>query len=88
MTHCSFGILLSTNGISGQKSDDNDEKHAKALIRRAFHEHDTLCLPISLDDVRKLFPKSTGLGETSPGPEFPNVTSLLFDAANRFQFGH
>ncbi len=80
LTHCRFGVLLSAEGITGDGHDD--EKNARQMIRRAFHEHGVLCIVISFKDLAGLVPDEIG-----KEPRFPSVSSMLLRLANEFQFG-
>jgi hypothetical protein len=52
LTHTRFGIIISSQGITG--SIGKTEKAATALIRRAFHEDDSVCVILNDDDLRAL----------------------------------
>jgi hypothetical protein len=79
LTHSKFGVILSKYGVTGDGTGhkpERAEKYARALIRRAFHEHNITCLVLSLADIEEL----------AQG-KFPSVSSMLFQLANEFQFG-
>jgi hypothetical protein len=73
LAHCTFGVMFSKKGVTGSSPD---QKHAKGLIRRAFHEHGTLCLVIAIEDIEELVKET-----------YPTVSHMLFHLANKFQFG-
>lgn len=50
LTHAKFGIIFSKGGISGGE----DEKFARALIRRAFHEDGSVCVVVDNEDLINL----------------------------------
>ncbi|MCP4366912.1 MAG: hypothetical protein GY797_02175 [Deltaproteobacteria bacterium] len=50
LTHTKFGIIFSRNDITGMKRDEAGYE----LVRRAYHEDDSLCVVIKNDDLEKL----------------------------------
>lgn len=50
LTHARVGTLFSKSGISG----GDEEKAARALIRRAFHEDGSVCLVVDDNDLTNL----------------------------------
>lgn len=73
LTHCRFGVILSRKGITAKSGSDS---YAEALVRRAFHEHGSACVVVSLSDLQKLARE-----------EIAGVTSLLIERLNDFRFG-
>lgn len=53
MVHAHFGIIFAARGITGSKSD-NEERAARSLIRRAYHEDGSICVVIDCADLRRL----------------------------------
>lgn len=49
LTHAKFGVILTSSKITGE-----DEKDARALIRRAFHEDGNICIVLNNDDLKNL----------------------------------
>jgi hypothetical protein len=74
LTHCRFGVMLSSNGITSV--DGIGEAYAEAMIRRAFHEHGSACVVVTMDDLRHLADGRTA-----------TFTGLLIDRLNEFRFG-
>lgn len=50
LTHAQFGIIFSETGVSGK----GDERAARALIRRAFHEDGSVCIVVDSSDLTEL----------------------------------
>jgi hypothetical protein len=73
LTHCRFGVILSGQGITAGAIGD---AYAEALVRRAFHEHGSACVVVSMTDLEDL-----ASGQIS------GVTSLLIERLNDFRFG-
>jgi len=73
LTHCRFGVILCRNGIT---AGSNGDAYAEALVRRAFHEHGSACVAVSLSDLQAL---ASG--------QITEVTSLLIQRLNDFRFG-
>jgi hypothetical protein len=79
LTHCRFGVIIASQNITrtpeatGKLTGD---AYAHALVRRAFHEHGSACVVISLSDL-----KSLALGQAS------GLTSLLMERLGDFRFG-
>src|SRR5690606_15446680 len=71
-SHASFGVIFSREGITG---DGDEEKAAKELTRRAFHEDKSVCIVISRSDLRRL-----QNGETT-------FRTLLLELFEEFRFG-
>lgn len=51
LTHCKFGVIFAKSGITGNQ---DEEKAARALLRRAFHEDGSVCVVLDLDDLKAL----------------------------------
>lgn len=51
LTHCKFGVIFAKNGITG---NEDEEKAARALLRRAFHEDGSICAVLDLNDLNAL----------------------------------
>lgn len=73
LTHCRFGVIIAAQNISGKPTGDT---HARAIVRRAFHEHGSACVVVSMNDLEDL-----ARGRTS------GVTSLLIERLSNFRFG-
>jgi hypothetical protein len=73
LTHCRFGVILSRQGITAVSFGD---AYAEALVRRAFHEHGSACVVVSMTDLEDL-----ASGQIS------GVTNLLIERLNDFRFG-
>lgn len=71
-SHASFGVIFSREGITG---DGDEEKAAKELTPRAFHEDKSVCIVISRSDLRRL-----QNGETT-------FRTLLLELFEEFRFG-
>jgi len=79
LTHCRFGIIIASQNITGMPEATGKltgDKYAHALVRRAFHEHGSACVVISMSDLEGL-----ALGQVS------GVTSLLMERLGDFRFG-
>ncbi len=74
LTHCRFGAILSRQGITAAPTGD---AYAEALVRRAFHEHGSACVVVSMSDLENL-----ACGQVS------GVTSLLMERLSDFRFGN
>lgn len=72
LTHCKFGVIFAKNGITG---DQDEEKAARALLRRAFHEDGSICVVLDLNDLKAL------------ADETHTFWSLLLQRAQSLQFG-
>jgi hypothetical protein len=70
LTHAKFGVLFSRQGITG-----NDTTDAKSLLKRAFHESNSICVVVTLEDLRDL---------EKGGATF---RSLLFKRMEEIRFG-
>lgn len=89
LTHCSLGVILSKNGVTGSHSmmyceegsqiriekNPDDEKSAKQLIRRSYHEIGITCIVLKLNDLLKLVQEETTL------------RNILFERIEQFRFG-
>jgi hypothetical protein len=73
LTHCRFGVILSRQGITAKS---NGKGHAEALIDRAFHEHGSACVVVSMSDLEDL---ARG--------QIAGVTSLLIERLSELRFG-
>lgn len=51
LTHASFGIIFSSQGITG---DEDQEDAAYSLVRKAFHEDGTICIVIDHTDLSRM----------------------------------
>ncbi len=49
LTHAKFGIVFAKNGITGE-----EEKAAKSLIRKSFHEDGNICIILDKNDFQRL----------------------------------
>ena len=72
LMHMKFGIILSRIGISGQ---DQDDKAARSIIRRGFHEDGILCIVLTLKDLEHLADGKNTL------------RNMLFERVEEFRFG-
>jgi hypothetical protein len=73
LTHCRFGVIVARKNITGKPTGD---AYAEALVRRAFHEHGSACVVVSMTDLEDL-----ASGQVS------GLTSLLIERLNDFRFG-
>ena len=82
LTHCRFGIIIASRNITGMSEATgtsgklSGDAYAQALVRRAFHEHGSACVVISMRNIEGL-----ARGEIS------GVTSLLMERLGDFRFG-
>ena len=79
LTHCRFGVIIAKKNITGKSdttSKSTGDKYANALVRRAFHEHGSACVVISMNDIEGL-----ASGQVS------GVTNLLMERLGDFRFG-
>jgi hypothetical protein len=79
LTHCRFGIIIASRHITGTPEATGKltgDAYAQALVRRAFHEHGSACVVISMRDLESL-----ARGKVS------GVTSLLMERLGDFRFG-
>lgn len=74
LMHASFGVMFAKQGITGNSSND-DERAARQLIRRTFHEDGTLCVVITKHDLERLRDREI------------TFYHLLIELADEFQFG-
>lgn len=51
LTHAIFGVIFASSGVTG---NTNDEKAARGLIRKAFHEDGNICIILSRTDLNAL----------------------------------
>jgi len=51
LTHAKFGVILAKNGVTGIETD---ERAARSLIRRAFHEDGNICVVLNRNDLATL----------------------------------
>lgn len=72
LSHATFGIIFSHEGITGE---GEEERAAKELTRRAFHEDKSVCIVISRKDLESL-----KKGDTT-------FRSLLLELFEEFRFG-
>lgn len=72
LTHVEFGVIFAKNGITG---DREEEKAARSIIRKAFHEDRNICIVIDEKDLIAL--KSRQF----------SFRSLLFDRVEEIRFG-
>jgi hypothetical protein len=70
LAHSSFGIIFAPKGITGSA-----DREARTLIRRAFHEDNSVCIVIDLKDLKSL--TSEGL----------SLYWLLLEKYEEFRFG-
>lgn len=72
LTHAHFGVIFAKTGITG---DEDQEKAAYSLIRKAFHEDGSICIVIDNDSLTRLCN-----GELS-------LWSMLLERIERIRFG-
>jgi hypothetical protein len=72
LTHAHFGIIFAKNGITG---DEDQQKAANSIIRKAFHEDGSICVVIDNESLSRL-----GNGELS-------LWSLILERFERIRFG-
>lgn len=72
LTHARFGVLFAKTGITG---DETNEKDARSLIRKAFHEDGSICAVLDESDL-----KSLSDGQLSFWP-------ILLERIERVRFG-
>lgn len=72
LTHANFGVILAKRGVTG---DEEQEKAAYGLIRKAFHEDGNICIVLNNDSLIRL-----GNGELS-------LWSVLLERVERIRFG-
>jgi hypothetical protein len=73
LTHCHFGVIIAAQNVTGKLTGDT---HARAIVRRAFHEHGSACVVVSMSDLENL-----ACGQIS------GITSLLIERLSDFRFG-
>lgn len=73
LTHCNFGVVFAKDNITG--SSAGEEKAARSLIRRAFHEDGSTCIVLDQNHLESL-----AQGTSSFWP-------LLLREIERFRFG-
>ena len=72
LTHVKFGVIFSKFGITGT---EENEKNARSIIRKAFHEDGSICIVIQKNDLENLLDKT------------PSFISLLYERIERIRFG-
>lgn len=72
LTHAHFGIIFAKSGITG---DEDQQKAAYSLIRKAFHEDGSICIVFDNNSLSHL-----GNGELS-------LWSLMLELIERIRFG-
>ncbi|SRR6266498_1040574 len=72
LTHARFGVIFAKSGITG---DEDQEKAAYSLIRKAFHEDGNICVVISNESLASL------------GHKESTFWSLLLERIERIRFG-
>lgn len=72
LTHAGFGVIFAKSGITGAVYD---EKAARAIVRKAFHEDGSICVVLTGDDLVSL---ATGLSTFWP---------ILLELIERVRFG-
>jgi restriction endonuclease len=72
LTHCSFGVLMAKNNVTGKAEKDNA---GRGVIRRTFHEDRNICIVLDKDDLEKL---ESGV---------MTFWTMLVDQMQRFRFG-
>jgi len=72
LTHCSFGVLMAKNNVTGKAETDNA---GRGVIRRTFHEDRNICIVLDRDDLEKL---ESGV---------MTFWTMLVDQMQRFRFG-
>lgn len=73
LTQCRFGVILSKNGIT---KSETGEMYAEALIRRAYHQHSSVCVVITKKDLEELV-----------DGQIHGITDLLIHRLNEWRFG-
>lgn len=53
LTHAKFGVILVQKRITG-KENEVEEKAARSLIRKAFHEDGNICIDLNKEDLSNL----------------------------------
>ncbi|MCI0581105.1 MAG: hypothetical protein L0332_11315 [Chloroflexi bacterium] len=76
LTHSRFGVIIALEGISGEGVQRLGEWAGNQLIRNAFHEDGSVCVVITLADLRALLRTQR------------SFWSLLLEKIESFQFGH
>lgn len=72
LTHCKFGVIFVKNKITG---NEDEEKAARALLRRAFHEDGSICVVLDMNDLKAIADAKH------------TFYSLLLQQAQNLQFG-
>jgi len=75
LTHAKFGVIFAWAGITGKETDEPVEKHARSLIRKAFHENGNMCIVLEKKRLDKLASGTT------------TFWSLLLELIEEFRFG-
>lgn len=72
LTHVAFGVIFAANDITGSSTE---EKAARSIIRKAFHEDGSICVIINKSDLEDLQSKSS------------SFKSFLLEKAEQVRFG-
>ena len=72
LTHAKFGVIFAPKGITGK---DDEDKNARALVRRAFHQDGNTCVVIDGRDLDRLVTENR------------SFYWLLIDKYEEFRFG-
>jgi hypothetical protein len=75
LTHARFGVIFAWEGITGGKTQQPEEKNARNLIRKAFHENGSVCIVVNKTHLEKLERRET------------TFWSLLLELIEEFRFG-
>lgn len=75
LTHAKFGVIFAWEGTTGGGTEEPVEKHARSLIRKAFHESGNVCIVVSRKHLDRLANGST------------TFWSLLLELIEEFRFG-
>lgn len=75
LTHAKFGVIFAWAGVTGDESEEAVEKHARSLIRKAFHENGSVCIVLDKKHLDKLANGTT------------TFWSLLLELIEEFRFG-
>ena len=72
LTHVRFGVILAKAGITGT---EEDERAARGIIRKAFHEDSSICVVVEESDLESLLSQHL------------SFSSLLIERVERVRFG-
>jgi hypothetical protein len=72
LTHVRFGVILAKKGITGT---EEDERAARGIIRKAFHEDGSICIVVEESDLESLLSQHL------------SFSSLLIERVERVRFG-